>query len=499
MTAFHHSDAGTPESTWLLADDWDALPVLDVAALVAERPRVVVASAHPDDEALAVGGLVARLSDAGAEVVVVVATAGEWSHPGSTTWSPDLLATTRRAEVVAAVACLAPRALVVQLDRPDRGLTAAEDDLADELVAFLSADTLLLAPYPDDGHGDHDALGRAAAVAAARVGAALAHYPLWVWHWADPTQFPWERGVVVEPGEAALARKRAAIEEYRSQIAPLGPLPGDEEVITDAMLTRARRTVEVLLVPDDGAPLPTAPSAVTASASSGDSGDSGDPGDSGDSADPADAKDPATDAHADTAAPFDAMFDDTDDPWSASSFYERRKFGLTLGVLGRERYGRILEIGCATGVLTSQLASRGDAVVGMDVSARALERARGVAAQALGPKGARRIEWVRGEAPHDVPDGPFDLVVLSEVGYFLRPTRLLATLRRIRRVLADSGEIVLVHFQHPTSDIPLDGGLVHEQAASVFELPRRARYVDADVAIDVWGEPVSVLGDGGPA
>ena len=69
-------------------------------------------------------------------------------------------------------------------------------------------------------------------------------------------------------------------------------------------------------------------------------------------------------------------------------------------------------------------------------------------------------------APADLPPGPFDLVLLSEVGYFLTPLELVATLRRCEAVAGPGGELVLCHWQHPTEHVPLDGVLVHEQAAT---------------------------------
>ena len=56
-------------------------PVLDLPALAQRYAQVLVLSAHPDDETLGVGGLLADLADAGAAVSVLVATDGERSHP----------------------------------------------------------------------------------------------------------------------------------------------------------------------------------------------------------------------------------------------------------------------------------------------------------------------------------------------------------------------------------------------------------------------------------
>ncbi len=447
---FHHADAGTPETAWLLDPRWSAVPSLDVAALAARHDHVLVAAAHPDDETLGVGGLVAALARHGAEVTVLVATDGEASHPRARAWSPQQLARVRADEVTAAVARLAPDARVDRLGLPDGGLAAAEDRLAEALAEGCGPGTLVIAPWSTDGHPDHDALGRAASVAAARSGATVAHYPVWLWHWGRPDDLPWGSVHAVELSPPDLARRAAALDEYPSQTGALGPGPEEAAVVTEPVLRRARRVVEVLLAAPDA--LPALP-----------------------------ARDDA-----DVAAPFDAMYADGPDPWGfEGSFYEERKRALTTAVLGRPRYGSVVEIGCADGVLTSALTARADEVVAVDVSPAALDRAR-----------ARRLEnvrWVLGRAPEAVPTTPADLVVLSEVGYFLTPLELLETLRRVREGLAEGGEVVLVHWRHPTADVPLDGPTVHDQAASVLaDLPHRVHHVDADVLVDVWGHPASV-------
>lgn len=450
--AFRHTDAGTPESTWLAGTRWDAAPVLDLPTLAHRHDELVVVAAHPDDETLAVGGLVAAAHRHGMPVRVVVATAGEASHPEASAWTPERLASVRRAEVAAAVEHLAPGAALEHLGLPDGDLAAHEDELADLLAARSGPGTLLVAPWTADRHPDHDALGRAAAAAAGRSGATPAHYPLWLWHWGTPDDLDWERVHVLEPSSDDRRHKAAALAEHRSQTAPLGPLLGDGPVVTDVVEGRARRLVEVLLA---------APGALPTSA----------------------ARTPAA-----VAEPFDAMFDGTADPWGFDgSFYEARKRALTLAVLGRPRYGTVFEIGCSTGVLTRALAERADDVVALDVSTRALEVARRDA--------PAHVRWVLGGAPDDVPPGPADLVVLSEVGYFLTPSEWLRTLRVVRDRLSDGGEVVLVHWRHPTDDIPLDGPAVHEQAAAALgDLGHRVHHEDGDVLVDVWGGPASVAG-----
>jgi LmbE family N-acetylglucosaminyl deacetylase/SAM-dependent methyltransferase len=453
--AFLHTDPGTPEPTWLADPRWAGRPVVDLDALPERYAELVVVAAHPDDETLAVGALVAAAHRRGVPVRVVVATAGEASHPEATAWTPQQLAGVRRDEVAEAVERLAPGATVEHLDLPDGGLDGHEDRLADLLADRCRTDTLLLAPWSADGHPDHDAAGRAASTAAQRTGAAVCHYPIWLWHWGSPDDLPWPQVHLVEPSVDDLRCKEDALAAHRSQSEPLGPARGDEPVVTAPVLRRARRLVETLIAEPGTLPV----------------------------------RDPRHEA--DRARPFDEMFDDSPDPWGFhGSFYEARKRALTLSLLGQERYARVLEIGCATGVLTRDLAARADEVVAMDLSARALEEAR---REAPGT-----VRWVEGAAPDDVPDGPVDLVVLSEVGYFLRPTEWLETLRVVRDRLAPGGEVVLVHWRHPTSGIPLDGPAVHAQAATALaDLGHRAAYADADLLADVWGGPASVASDEG--
>ncbi|MGG5260345.1 PIG-L family deacetylase [Phycicoccus avicenniae] len=456
--SFLHTDPGTPEHVWLADPGWWRMPLVDVDALTGRFDELLVLAAHPDDESLAVGGLVAAAHRGGLPVRVVVATDGEGSHPGASAWQPDALAAVRRREVAAAVEALAPGAVVEHLHLPDGGLADHLEELGAAVAARLRPTTLVLAPWTADGHPDHDALGQVAADAVATAGATVAHYPLWLWHWGAPADL---HADVTRPGAAVphvvelalddLHRKTEALARHPSQTLPLGPLPGDGPVVTDAVLRRARRPVEVLLARPGTLPVRSArPVGVV-------------------------------------AEPFDAMYAEGEhDPWGfEGSFSERRKRVLTTAVLRRPRYRRIVEVGCATGILTRELASRADEVVALDVSGEALAVARRDAPPT--------VRWVHGAAPRDVPEGEADLVVFSEVGYFLTPTELLETLRRVRRSLAPGGEVVLVHWRHPTEGVPLDGPTVHDVAlAALADLGHRTHHEDADVLVDVLGGPESV-------
>lgn len=237
---FDAADRGTPSADW---DAWFAGrepdPLLEVPG---DCRRLVVVAPHPDDEILGVGTLAARAAAAGAEVLVVGVTDGDASHPGSPTHSPQRLATRRIEESRRACAVLglpAPHRLGLH----DGRVASDEAPLAFALAELLGAagpSTWVLTTWRGDGHPDHEACGRAAAVACASTGARLVEYPVWAWHWATPgdPRVPWGRRRRIVLDRAELVAKREAVAEFHTQIAPLSELPGDEVILPAWVLER---------------------------------------------------------------------------------------------------------------------------------------------------------------------------------------------------------------------------------------------------------------------
>ncbi len=116
---FDHRGAGTAEQDWATSREVKGARPLDLSGF----HRLVVTAAHPDDESLGAGGLVSRAVRLGVQVIVLVASAGEASHPDSPTHSPEQLARVRRRELREAVASLAPAGQVDVLDLPDGRLS----------------------------------------------------------------------------------------------------------------------------------------------------------------------------------------------------------------------------------------------------------------------------------------------------------------------------------------------------------------------------------------
>ncbi|WP_134740927.1 bifunctional PIG-L family deacetylase/class I SAM-dependent methyltransferase [Nocardioides sp. 503] len=439
---FRHDVAGTTAAEWEQHLREAGAPA---AGDLTPYSRVVVLAPHPDDESLGAGGLMATAHALGLTVELVLCTLGEASHPDSPTHTPQRLAALRRDEAVAALAELVPAATPTVLGLPDGGVAASEEELVTRLVEVVGDGraTLLVAPWRHDGHPDHDAAGRAAATAAARTGAMLWEYPVWAWHWGRPDDAPWSRLHRLDLDPAARSAKRRAMAAHRSQVAPLSAQAGDETLLGPDLLAHFVRPSEHFVLE----PL---------------------------------VDDALDDLHADGA-----------DPWGADSrWYERRKRALLLAALPRERFGRGLEVGASRGALARDLATRCDRLLAVEQGAQAAASA-GERLVDLG-----HVEVRRAAVPDEWPEGRFDLVVVSEVGYFLSPLALDGLVERLSSSLTDDGVVVLCHWRHPVEGWVLDGPDVHAvvRAAEASVLPPvAATYVDRDVELLVlareWPEP----------
>lgn len=145
------------------------------------------------------------------------------------------------------------------------------------------------------------------------------------------------------------------------------------------------------------------------------------------------------------------------DPWNfATSRYEAEKYAATLAALPRARYRHALELGCSIGVLTERLADRADAILAIDVVDDVLDRARQRCARFESVIFARRL------IPAEFPPGPFDLVLMSEVGYYLSRSDLMRTVELIADALMPEGQLLLVHWTPEATDYPLTGDQVHD-------------------------------------
>ncbi len=171
---------------------------------------------------------------------------------------------------------------------------------------------------------------------------------------------------------------------------------------------------------------------------------------------------------------FDALYATNPDPWNfETSPYERAKYALTLNALPKLRYRSALEVGCSIGVLTRSLASRCDAMLAIDVAKAPLIEARRRCANLPG------LRFEQMFVPGQWPDGGFDLILLSEVVYYLNHEDVGRLAARVTSSLADEGCVILVHWIGST-DYPLSGdeavGLFIERMGSSCIVERADRY-----------------------
>lgn len=119
----------------------------------------------------------------------------------------------------------------------------------------------------------------------------------------------------------------------------------------------------------------------------------------------------------------EALYAKTDDPWHfRTSAYEKAKFNRTLSTLPRPHPTAALEVGCGNGELARRLAPRCGAYTGVD----AVETALAAARRAV-PGG----RFLRAFLPCDLPPGDYDLILLSEILYFLDAAALDALARQL--------------------------------------------------------------------
>ena len=178
---------------------------------------------------------------------------------------------------------------------------------------------------------------------------------------------------------------------------------------------------------------------------------------------------------------FDRLFADNDDPWAfRQRWYERRKRALTLAMLTRPRYASIFEPGCANGELSAELAPRCDRLVCGDTASAAVALARG---RLLGfPHAQVRQSRV----PEQWPTGQFELIVLSELCYYLDADDLRRVIDRALACLSADGQVLACHWRPAIEGCPQTAEQVHAALHERLNMHRVASHHETDFLLDLW-------------
>ncbi len=182
-----------------------------------------------------------------------------------------------------------------------------------------------------------------------------------------------------------------------------------------------------------------------------------------------------------SAADFEARYRAEADPWGyAESEYEQAKYAATLQACGRGPFRRTLELGSSIGVFTAMLATRCEHLVAVEQSPTAVDRAR----ERLAARACRQVELVLGPVPAAIPSGGYDLVVASEVLYYLTADELTRTLAVLERVMEHGARLVAVHWRPPGPERPLSAAEVHAALAATPWLSPLERESSGDYLLD---------------
>jgi LmbE family N-acetylglucosaminyl deacetylase len=197
--------------------------------------RLVVAAPHPDDEVLGLGGFLSRCGLAGKAIEVVAVSDGERAYEMADLEARNQLVLTRARERELALRALGlTPSTVHRLAIADGAVSDSERALSTVLVEVLSREAtptqksesaVLVAPWRHDLHPDHEAVGRAAAVAAVTFGCQMWEVPIWSWYHLGEleTPLPLGRAAKIALSTAERTAKRMALSSFHSQLHPPAP------------------------------------------------------------------------------------------------------------------------------------------------------------------------------------------------------------------------------------------------------------------------------------
>ncbi|WP_296404697.1 class I SAM-dependent methyltransferase [Psychrobacter sp.] len=176
---------------------------------------------------------------------------------------------------------------------------------------------------------------------------------------------------------------------------------------------------------------------------------------------------------------FDALYSDNTDPWQYQTrWYEKRKRDMCLAVLPQANYRNAIELGCGNGVFSELLAKRCESLLSIDGNNQAVQLARLRMAQ------CSHVKVMQGIIPDalfnlnndehsntshlayrdgSVDTTSFDLIVISEILYYLSPKDIDAVIDWISKHLAQGGTLLCCHWRYDIEGFEMNGEIVHQR------------------------------------
>lgn len=178
---------------------------------------------------------------------------------------------------------------------------------------------------------------------------------------------------------------------------------------------------------------------------------------------------------------FEQLYGASDDPWSMRErWYEARKRALALACLPARRYRSGFEPGCANGELSAALAGRCQRLLISDFNAQAVQLAR---------QRVRDLPQVQVEQramPHEWPAQPFDLIVISELAYYLDAAELALLVAQAVASLTPDGTLLACHWRRAPASERQSAAQVHAAFNAHGKLQRLACHLEADFIMETW-------------
>jgi SAM-dependent methyltransferase len=182
-----------------------------------------------------------------------------------------------------------------------------------------------------------------------------------------------------------------------------------------------------------------------------------------------------------TQAYFERKYRKAADPWGfATSDYELGRYAAILSCLDGRRFQRAFEPGCSIGILTERLAGLCDELEASDISPTAVSRAQAHCRE------LKNVTIRHGGLPAAIPDGTFDLILLSEIGCYFEAEEWSELSRVLIGKLRTGGTLVASHWLGHSRDHKLTGDQVHEMLRALPGLMLAVSERHKEFRIDRW-------------